>query len=173
MVHFKYVTLEYSTDNGQTGTIKKILRLTSEIFLHMFLILMNGLNSTRTTDQGICAYHEEWYRIYQHKSWCVISDTITEHVTAQWWGILINGLDAGNVPRLPGMFLQGNEMIPVATFPTLLYLYIFGLSKDSVIGLPFGRSCAPSNSPGRRAIAVFRKPNNGTVQIQLPTMILK
>lgn len=65
------------------------------------------------------------------------------------------------------MMLQGSEMISVATVNNTTFTYtISGLSKDSVYWAtvrPLINSMAiPIPSPGRRGVAVSRKPDNGT-----------
>lgn len=64
------------------------------------------------------------------------------------------------------MMLQGDEMISVATVNNSTFTYtIGGLSKDSVYWVTarplISTAAIPTPSPGRRGIAVFRKPDAG------------
>ncbi|HEX7903320.1 MAG TPA: S8 family serine peptidase [Chitinophagaceae bacterium] len=61
------------------------------------------------------------------------------------------------------MMLQGDEMVTVATVSNSTFSYTFsGLSKDSTYWASVRPLIGASNSPGRRGIAVSRKPNSGT-----------
>jgi hypothetical protein len=93
----------------------------------------------------------------------VIHDTINATLSAvQCEGYL--SIDWNSVPGATGyevFRLVGNEMVSFGTLPGSTLTYTFsGLSKDSV----YWASVRPiiGSTPGRRAIAVFRKPDNGT-----------
>ncbi|MBK9570882.1 MAG: T9SS type A sorting domain-containing protein [Chitinophagaceae bacterium] len=61
------------------------------------------------------------------------------------------------------MMLQGDEMLHVATVANSIFTYTFsGLSKDSVYWASVRPLIGVSNSPGRRGIAVTRKPDSGS-----------
>ncbi|MBL0130410.1 MAG: Ig-like domain-containing protein [Chitinophagaceae bacterium] len=61
------------------------------------------------------------------------------------------------------MMLQGDEMLHVATVANSIFTYtISGLSKDSVYWASVRPLIGASNSPGRRGIAVTRKPDSGS-----------
>ncbi|OSZ80802.1 hypothetical protein CAP36_06040 [Chitinophagaceae bacterium IBVUCB2] len=99
----------------------------------------------------------------------VISDTMNVSLSAnQCEGYFsIDWQPVAGAAGYEVMMLQGDEMISVASVNNSTFTYtIGGLSKDSVYWVtarPLINSVAiPTPSPGRRGIAVSRKPDNGT-----------
>jgi Subtilase family/Secretion system C-terminal sorting domain len=72
--------------------------------------------------------------------------------------IRVNWTSVNDATDYEVMILRGDEMVPVATTTDTIYTFS-GLSKDSVYWV----SVRPrvNGNPGRRAIALFRQPNNG------------
>lgn len=159
-------TLEYSINNGANWTLLKnnIASTKREYFFTVpdpnewFII------PQVTTDQALVRVSRNGTGLMSTSLPFVISDTINATLSSsQCEGYL--SMDWTAVAGATGyevMFLQGNDMLPVATVSNSTFTYTFsGLSKDSIYWATVRPLIGVSNSPGRRAIAVFRKPDNG------------
>jgi hypothetical protein len=95
----------------------------------------------------------------------VIHDTLTVSFSAiQCEGYI--SIDWNAVPGATGyqvMMLRGKEMAVIASVSNSTLTYtIGGLARDSTYWVTVRPLIAPGGSPGKRAFAIYRKPNNGT-----------
>lgn len=158
-------TLEFSSDDGNTWSVLKnnIAPDRREYYYttpnpnEWFVV------PSVTTDKARMRITRNGTSITHTTLPFVIHDTITATLSAvQCEGYF--SIDWNNVPGATGyevFRLVGNEMVSVASVSASTFTYTFsGLSKDSV----YWASVRPiiGSTPGRRAIAVSRKPDNGT-----------
>ncbi|MEO6610932.1 MAG: S8 family serine peptidase [Chitinophagaceae bacterium] len=160
-------TLEFSSDNGGNWTT---LKNNIEANKRQYFYTVPNPNEWLvipqvTTDQALVRISRNGTGFSSTSAAFTICDTINVSLSAvQCEGYV--SIDWTTVPGATAyeiMKLQGDEMVTVASVPNTVFTYSFGgLSKDSVYWFSVRPLIGTSNRPGRRGIAVFRKPNNGT-----------
>ena len=160
-------TLEYSIDNGVNWSILK-----NNIEADKRGYFYNAPNPNEwfivppvTTDKALVRITRNGTGLFSTSLPFTICDTINVSLSAiQCEGYI--SIDWSSVTGATGyevMMLQGDEMVKVATVPDNTLNYTFsGLSKDSVYWASVRPLIGTSNSPGRRGIAVSRKPDSGS-----------
>ncbi|MFZ9386326.1 MAG: T9SS type A sorting domain-containing protein [Chitinophagaceae bacterium] len=158
-------TLEFSSDNGSNWTT-----LRNNISGDRRQYFYTGPNDwfvvpAVTTDQARVRISRNGTGFSSTSLPFVIHDTLFCSLSAvQCEGYF--SIDWTAVPGATGyevMMLQGTEMNVIATVsPATLNYTVGGLNKDSVYWMSVRPLIGSSNSPGRRGLAVSRKPNNGT-----------
>jgi hypothetical protein len=159
-------TLEFSPDNGSNWTEleNNIPADKREYYLTLpdtTWFVVPQVN----TDQALMRITRNGTGITHTTLPFVIHDTITATLSpVQCEGYF--SIDWNSVPGATGyevFRLVGDEMFSFGTLPAATLTYTFsGLSKDSVYWASVRPLMGVSQRPGRRAIAVFRKPDNGT-----------
>ncbi len=160
-------TLEFSSDNGSTWTT---LRNNIPAYKRHYFFTSPDPNEwfvvpNVSTDQALMRITRNGTGYSSTSLPFVIHDTMNVTLSpVQCEGYI--SIDWASIPGATGyevMMLQGSEMVTIASVSgsTLTYS-IGGLSKDSTYWVTVRPLMGPGNSPGRRAIAVFRKPDSGT-----------
>ncbi|MGQ0737491.1 MAG: S8 family serine peptidase [Bacteroidota bacterium] len=160
-------TLEYSIDNGSNWTT---LRNNISGDRRQYFYTAPDPNEwfivpAVTTDQALMRITRNSTALSGASLPFVIHDTLFTTLSAvQCEGYM--SIDWTAVPGATGyeiMMLQGTEMVTVATVTSATLTYTFsGLSKDTTYWATARPLIGTSNSPGRRGIAVSRKPDSGT-----------
>lgn len=160
-------TLEYSIDNGSNWTLLKN-NITADRRQY-FYTTPNPLEwfivPAVTTDQALMRITRNSTGFSSTSLPFVIHDTLFCSLSA----VQCEGYFSIDWTAVPGatnyevMMLQGTEMVTIATVPNTTLTYtISGLNKDSTYWVSVRPQIGSSNSPGRRGIAVSRKPDSGT-----------
>jgi hypothetical protein len=160
-------TLEYSLNNGSSWTTLRN-NITADRRQYFYttpdpnewFIVPNA-----TTDEALMRITKNGTPMVSTSLPFVIHDTLFCSLSAvQCEGYF--SIDWTAVPGATGyevMKLQGTEMVSVATVSNSTFTYTFsGLSKDTIYWATVRPLIGSSNSPGRRGIAVSRRPNSGT-----------
>jgi hypothetical protein len=162
-------TLEFSSDNGSNWSLinNNIPTDKREYFIdnpaptpdQWFIVPQVN------TDQALMRITRNGTGITHTTLPFVIHDTIIATLSSvQCEGYF--SFDWNSIPGATGyqiFRLFGDEMVSVATVSSATLTYTFsGLSKDSVYWASVRPLMGASQLPGRRAVAVFRKPDNGT-----------
>jgi hypothetical protein len=160
-------TLEFSSNNGGSWTT---LRSNIAADKRQYFYTTPDPNEwwivpNVTTDQALMRISKNGTGLSHTTLPFVIHDTLFTSLSAvQCEGYM--SIDWTAVPGAVGyevMMLQGTEMITIATVSSSTLTYtISGLSKDTTYWATARPLIGASNSPGRRGIAVSRKPDNGT-----------
>ncbi|HUR66556.1 MAG TPA: S8 family serine peptidase, partial [Chitinophagaceae bacterium] len=161
-------TLEYSLDNGSNWTLlKNNIGADKRHYFYNTPLPPEWFIApvTATTDQALVRITRNGTAITSTSLPFVIHDTLFTNLSpVQCEGYI--SIDWNAIPGATGyevMMLQGTEMVTVATVSAATLTYTFGgLSKDSVYWVTARPLIGASNSPGRRGLAVFRKPDSGT-----------
>lgn len=160
-------TVEYSVDNGTNWTL-----LNSNIPAHRRTYYFATPDPNEwfivpavTTDQARMRVTKNGTGLVSTSLPFVIHDTLFTTLAAdQCEGYMTINWTA--VPFATGyevMMLQGTEMTTIATVSSSTLTYtVGGLNKDSVYWMTARPLIGASNSPGRRGVAVSRKPDSGT-----------
>ncbi|HRE38059.1 MAG TPA: S8 family serine peptidase [Chitinophagaceae bacterium] len=157
-------TLEFSSDDGATwSTLKNNIASNRRDYFYTAPAPNEWFVVPQvTTDKARMRITRNSTTITHTTLPFVIHDTIAATLSAvQCEGYF--SIDWNSIPGATGyeiFRLLGDEMVPVATVSAATLTYTFsGLSKDSV----YWASVRPiiGSTPGRRAIAVSRKPDNG------------
>jgi len=160
-------TLEFSSDNGNNWTTLRNNIAANR--RHYFYTAPNPnewfIVPAVTTDQARMRITRNGTGFSSTSLPFVIHDTLFCSLSAvQCEGYF--SIDWTAVPGATGyevMMLQGTEMTTLASVPNSTLTYtVSGLNKDSTYWMSVRPLIGASNSPGRRGVAVSRKPDSGT-----------
>lgn len=161
-------TLEFSSNNGANwSTLKNNIAANKRHYFYSnpdpneWFIVPNNVS----TDQALMRITRNGTALTHTTLPFVIHDTLVATLSpVQCEGYI--SIDWAAIPNATGyevMMLRGGEMVSVATVSAATLTYtIGGLSRDSTYWVSVRPFIAPGGSPGRRAIAVSRRPNTGT-----------
>ena len=147
-------SLEFSTNGGATwSTISASIPSTERNFNWTlpFVVTENAL--VRLSRNGSALQHTSPPFLIVQQPALSLSATQCEGYAALQWNAIPEATDYEVLMK------QGPEMIPVATTTSTSYIFS-GLNKDSTYW--FSVRVRINGKPGRRAVAVNRKPDNGS-----------
>jgi hypothetical protein len=147
-------TIEYSVDNALTwNSINSAVPANARQYTWTVPSLTSDKAKIRITKNGT-AFSDE------SRPFVIVSQPQLSLAAVQCEGYAaINGAGVGGATDYEVMMKRGTEMIPVAITANTNYIFT-GLNRDSTYW--FTVRARINGNPGRRAVAVSRKPDNGT-----------